>query len=64
MAEMTAYKMIPKCTKDEMSYVVDELVRCKDCKYCSTYSSIYAFCIITEKGHEPDWFCADGKKKE
>lgn len=33
MAEAKAYKMIPQCNKDTITYDMDELVRCKDCKH-------------------------------
>ena len=39
-----------------------ELVRCKDCKWNSGNRN-FPYCQTTSKGHEPDWFCADGEKK-
>ena len=67
MAEMTAYKMIPKCTKDEMLYVVSELVRCKDCRYAApdmacTHESEWGN-EISRNRDNPYWFCADGKRR-
>ena len=63
MAEAKAYKMIPHCTKDEISYTVDELVRCECCKHgdLDEYG-----CINCDKCeiHEPNWFCADGERKK
>ena len=49
---------------------VDELVRCKDCKYgqyCTDGETTYQ-CYkwnSNEFGalHEQDWFCADGERK-
>ena len=47
-----------------------EIVRCKDCKYANNPQD----CMISrieeltgiEKGllYQPDWFCADGKRKD
>ena len=54
----------------------DEIVRCKDCKYSKNHYSNDVFgkpLLICKKlswnqEHEvmfsPDWFCADGEKKE
>jgi len=46
--------------------VVRELIRCKDCKYgehmCQPWSDIV--CTENRATHIPDWFCADGKRKE
>lgn len=52
--------------------LIRPLVRCKDCKYGMTGNGIsdgFVFCSkpYTERGnamHQPDWFCADGKRKE
>ena len=46
------------------------VVRCKDCKhvcFCDTTEilpniPVYAECTITHEVHNPDWFCADGKR--
>ena len=64
MAEAKAYKMIPHCTKDTITYEMDELVRCKDCQRKGTYD-----CPVYVGGDgmcsEPDeWFCADGVAKD
>ena len=48
------------------------VVRCKDCKnvcMCDTSEifpgiSIYAKCTLTDKVHKPEWFCADGVKRD
>ncbi len=49
---------------------VRELVRCKDCKHRSkeTYTrfdgkEVYV-CQINDVAKKPDWFCADGEKKD
>ena len=60
--------------KDVLSLIKDqpEVIRCKDCKYgdqtistlgkdmvnCKYHSGRFDY-----KPHEPDWFCADGKKR-
>lgn len=48
----------------------EEIVRCKDCKHGEQLFA-YISCQISEKNksgyhvsHKPDWFCADGKRKE
>ena len=50
-----------------------ELVRCKDCKYGKHIVSAFngevtiyrIFCSKRgNESHEPDWFCADGERKE
>jgi hypothetical protein len=56
MAEAKAYKMIPHCTKDTITYEIDELVRCKDC--------IKVDICCRRKTDNPNWFCADGERKE
>lgn len=68
MAEAKAYKMIPHCTKDTIRYEMDELVMCKDCKHAAPDM---ACSHESEWGNEisrnrcnPDWFCADGKRKD
>lgn len=49
-----------------------ELIRCKDCKF---YESLGEYCqydgtVMPNRWHpygiacKPDWFCADGKRKE
>lgn len=43
-----------------------ELIRCKDCKYseqmCKPWKDL--FCIQNRATHIPDWFCADGERRE
>lgn len=42
--------------------VMQELVRCKDCKYLD---SDWDYCPMLDKDDvEPEWFCADGERKE
>ena len=49
-----------------------EVVRCKDCKYCIKEPSGELYCDILAVGYEPlgskkvneDWFCADGVKRD
>ena len=66
MAEAKAYKMIPHCTKDTITYEMDELVRCKDCKHAKGQNKNEVWCCFVDDGfsHEPDWFCADGERKD
>lgn len=41
-----------------------ELVRCKDCKHSEQSKFSNRFCCeLSFSYHEPDWFCADGKRK-
>ena len=65
MAEAKAYKMIPKCTQDTITYEMNELVRCKDCdnKECWGRAGDVV-CGIDGTPHRPDWFCADGEREE
>ena len=43
----------------------EEIVRCNDCKYYvkSQFTS-GMFCGNTGMDTDPDWFCADGERKE
>lgn len=73
MAEAKAYKLIPHSTKDTITYEMNELVRCKDCKhrgnpdkcvlsaYLISRDMEYPLFIIDNRGN---WFCADGKRKD
>ena len=49
---------------DSIGYV-QPLVRCKDCKMqeCEGRNGMIV-CDITGESHSPDWFCADGVKKD
>lgn len=60
MAEAKAYKMIPHCTFDTITYEMDELIRCKDCKF---FISEGHYCKIRGIGRplKPDDFCSDGR---
>ena len=42
-----------------------ELVRCKDCKYGTSYSNGELFgCVGINGLHDANWFCADGVRSE
>lgn len=46
-----------------------ELVRCKDCKHGDPCNDGEIYCekdigTIKTAVHKPDWFCADGTRKE
>lgn len=45
---------------------VVEVVRCRDCKHNSTSSTrqFYQWCDEHHEYHVPDWFCADGERKD
>lgn len=45
---------------------VVEVVRCRDCKHNITSSTrqFYQWCDEHHEYHVPDWFCADGKRKD
>jgi hypothetical protein len=65
MAEAKAFKMIPHCTKDTITYEMDELVMCKDCIHwddhieeCSNSDSV----CFRNGWTKPDWYCADGER--
>ena len=63
MAEAKAFKMIPHCTKDTITYEMDELVRCKDC-----WKREFDNCPFNEFSEfykpDDDFFCADGERKK
>ena len=68
MAEAKAYKMIPHCTKDTITYEMDELVLCKDCKFAAPdmvcgHESEWGN-EDTRNHLDPNFFCADGKRRE
>ena len=44
------------------TFEVQELVRCKDCKWNSGKPNI-PYCQIRSEPHRNDWFCADGERK-
>ena len=50
-----------KLTLSEIPKVVQELVRCKDCKHHGNYECNIT--MLTSQVTEDDWFCADGEKK-
>jgi len=43
-----------------------QIVRCKDCKHAVAQDCEQVWCSFVDDGlsHEPDWFCADGERKE
>jgi len=44
-----------------------DVVRCRDCKYYEGENALVLFpCKLNGSGcaHKPDWFCADGERKE
>lgn len=67
MAEAKAFKMIPHCTKDTITYEMEELVMCKDCKWFLS-DNICGNKRLSDQEDiatlGPDWFCADGRKRE
>ena len=40
------------------------VVRCKDCKHGRQYEPNAIDCEYRELATEPDWFCADGRKRD
>ena len=63
MSEAEAWVMIPKLDKYKTGCVLDmhPLVLCKDCRYNDDGE-----CIIKAGWFpvKPEWFCADGVKRE
>lgn len=64
------YKKIVDALMDDAPTVdAVEVVRCKDCKY---YQKVYGGVPLGEVGHcichsietVPDWYCADGERKD
>jgi len=43
-----------------------EIIRCRDCKHGADtiINGEYLFKTCGGVNHEPDWFCADGEKKD
>lgn len=44
-----------------------EVVRCRECKYCSTFRMNgidYPLCMIADKVKTPDGFCDEGVKRD
>ena len=49
---------------DEAFVLIDEMqqiVRCKECVY---YNSLMGYCKDGRSYPSPNWFCADGERKE
>jgi len=67
MAEAEAWVMIPKLDKDKTGCVIDmrPLVLCKDCKNheCTDMYGDW-ICEIDGSHRSPDWFCADGARRD
>lgn len=65
MAELIAYKIVPHYTRETITYEIDELVRCKDCKWVQEYESEELQGDIKPGWFpvKPNWFCADGERK-
>ncbi|MEA4869915.1 MAG: hypothetical protein VB062_04675 [Christensenella sp.] len=40
------------------------VVRCKDCDYGMSPENGYESCLATEAIHQPDFYCALGKRKD
>ena len=68
MAEAEAWVMIPKSKNNGEEMVLDmkPLVLCKNCKYGDFYDGLYlcAKSIGWTEYKRPNWFCADGERKE
>lgn len=41
----------------------EDVVRCKDCKFCSIGKDYFLYCCVNTDCHSPDYYCADGKRK-
>lgn len=56
--------------QDELEWFKEQgakkLIRCKDCKHGGIDSTSHPnyWCSAHSEYHEPDWFCADGERKE
>jgi hypothetical protein len=61
MAEAKAYKMIPHCEKNTITYETKELVRCADCRHAEVSQSGLIKCNGIFRSRE--WYCADGEKR-
>lgn len=68
MAKADAWVMIPVAESDgkECSLDIYPLVLCKNCKHGEVHAdSLYRCAYHFQIGlHEPDWFCADGEKRD
>lgn len=64
MAEMDAWVMIPRLTKEKDGCIIDmrPLVLCKECEHCSSPADGVPFCKRIKRFVDADWFCADGKR--
>ena len=41
-----------------------DIVRCKDCKYWEMRNSPRGWCVVHQGYVSPQYFCADGERKE
>ena len=41
-----------------------EIITCKECKYARQSEDNDRYCYLSGKYHDPDYFCASGKRKE
>jgi len=41
---------------------VEPVVRCRQCRYSGSSENGYEECLITDSIHQPDFYCALGKK--
>lgn len=69
MAKAKAFKLMPHCTKDTITYEMDELIRCKDCKFWSAerindFNKCRRWINVGVKNFATmgEWFCADGER--
>ena len=66
--EAEAFVMIPKAKNKgtEVTIEILPLVQCKDCTHGEKVNAVYLCGKPRGFGnaHEPDWFCADGVRKE
>ena len=70
MAEAEAWAMIPKLDKDKTGCVLEmhPIVLCKVCRHYGykdmTNVDGFCYCLKRHEYPNPDWFCADGERKE
>lgn len=47
---------------------IEEVVRCKKCVWgwdpVSAHEGLLCYCEQTQKYHKPDFYCADGKRRQ
>jgi len=57
-------KISDEIMEEEIADRPQELVRCKDCKYRREIPVMGNIVCVDNSVHSPDWFCADGERKE